>query len=256
MRNIDCRSVQREVDEVGTNDFLSPAAHAHLQSCSACESLARKQTNLHAILAGLETVETPGDFEFRVRARLATERQAARTGATGNFSFGFRSAFVSMVLFIVAAALVVVSYRSLVNPTVPQQVAVNPAPAPASNVGVAPESKSVVPATKEIQAGGSDAAVATIRTPKHRDVRTTKGGRIGTRDFASAQAAVFTQNDAVGDGNPTAFPINASYQSLKVKVDDGNGGLRTISLPTVSFGSQRTLSQNAQPLLASSRGVW
>ena len=57
------------------------------------------------------------------------------------------------------------------------------------------------------------------------------------------------QHQTEGDGQlaesyPTAaFPINASYQSHSVSVDNGRGTSRTISLPSVSFGSQRTLSQ-------------
>jgi hypothetical protein len=36
-----------------------------------------------------------------------------------------------------------------------------------------------------------------------------------------------------------AFPIDASLQSFKVSMDDGRGNARTISVPTISFGSQR-----------------
>lgn len=256
MRNIDCRNVRRQIEEAGTADLLSSAVHVHLQSCSACESLARQQTNLHAILSSLETVEAPGDFGFRVKARLAAERQAGSSFGAGNFSFGYRAVAVSMVLFIVAAAFVFVSFRSGVEPTVVKQVTSNPEPA--SNAGVAtPDSKAIAPdvvATKETEAGVTE-AVAVERTPKRHDVKSNKGSRIGTRDFSSTQAAVLKGSNELAEGQP-AFPINASYQSLKVSVDDARGSSRTISLPTVSFGSQRTLSQNAQPLLASARGAW
>jgi hypothetical protein len=40
----------------------------------------------------------------------------------------------------------------------------------------------------------------------------------------------------------TAFPIEASLQSVKVSLDDGRGNARTISFPPVSFGSQRVLT--------------
>ena len=35
------------------------------------------------------------------------------------------------------------------------------------------------------------------------------------------------------------FPIDASLQSFKVSLDDGRGNARTISVPTLTFGSQR-----------------
>ncbi len=253
MRTMDCRNVRREIEAAGNSDLLGPAVHAHLQSCAACESLSRQQNNLQAILSSLETVEAPGDFGFRVRARLAAERQAASPTEFGNFSFGVRSAAVSMVLFLVAAAFVFVSFRSRVNPTVvPQEIASNPVPP--SNNGVAATEKVVVPApAKETAISGIEStAVASDRGSKGREGRAIKANRVGTRDFSSTQASV----KHLDEGDSAAFPINASYQSLKVSVNDAHGSSRTISLPTVSFGSQRTLSQNAAPLMASARGVW
>lgn len=79
---------------------------------------------------------------------------------------------------------------------------------------------------------------------------------MGTRDTSTVPAAVLKRLEQEGTYPSGPFPINASYQSLKVSVDEGRGSARTISLPTVSFGSQRTLSQNATPLMASARGVW
>jgi hypothetical protein len=51
----------------------------------------------------------------------------------------------------------------------------------------------------------------------------------------------------------TVFPIDASLQSLKFSLDDGRGNARTISVPTISFGSQRVL-QNANQFAP--KGVW
>jgi hypothetical protein len=85
--------------------------------------------------------------------------------------------------------------------------------------------------------------MATVAT--YRDGRTNYGG---TRDSSGTGAVVLNSNEGV------AFPIEASYQSLKVSIDNGRGSSRTISLPTVSFGSQRALLQDAS--IASARGAW
>ena len=78
-----------------------------------------------------------------------------------------------------------------------------------------------------------------------------------SQDLGQSQAQVLKPFNEGFETYPTAaFPINASYQSLKVSVDDGRGASRTISLPAVSFGSQQALSQTASPLMASARGVW
>jgi hypothetical protein len=52
-------------------------------------------------------------------------------------------------------------------------------------------------------------------------------------------------------GQPTldpapVFQIDASLQSVTVSLDDGRGNERTISFPTVTFGSQRVLANGNQ----------
>src|SRR5688572_20742997 len=42
------------------------------------------------------------------------------------------------------------------------------------------------------------------------------------------------------------FPIDASLQSLRFSFDDGRGNARTISVPTITFGSQRVLPSGNQ----------
>ncbi len=255
MRNMNCRDVRRDIDKMGSSDFLGPAVHAHLQSCEACATLSRKQSNLKAILGGLPLVETPGDFDFRLRARLTAEERDARSMGLGNFSLGLRSAAASLVVFVAIAAAVFVGYRARFGTPAVPQVAQQNVPAPATTPAEVSNSKAndavVATATK----GSEQSTVkASQSTTRQREVRQEVAGlreRVGTRDISSMPAAVLKR------GNPSqAFPINASYQSLKVSVDDGSGTPRTISLPSVSFGSQKSLSQNATPLMASARAVW
>ena len=47
-------------------------------------------------------------------------------------------------------------------------------------------------------------------------------------------------------GVSAAFPIDASLQPFKVSLDDGRGNARTISVPTISFGSQRIVQSGNQ----------
>ena len=80
------------------------------------------------------------------------------------------------------------------------------------------------------------------------------GERQRTRDLSSTQAAVFRPTEQLAQtGTSPVFPIDASYQSLKLSFDDGRGSARTISLPKVSFGSQRVLAQGGS---SSPRGSW
>jgi hypothetical protein len=268
MRNINCRSVRRIIEETDPDKFLSVAVRAHIASCVACETLSQERGKLQTIISRLGPVEAPDDFDFRLRARLAGEkRQAGPPYAMRNFSFSLRAAALATVLLLIGSAFVFVTFRT--RPSVPavvsgQQVAVSPgAAAPVSgNV-----STDVKPVAAEVTQKNSTEVVRVSnrvdREPqKRRSVRNealaSRGNsQDGTLDLGSTRAPVLRPNDEATESYPTAaFPINASYQSLKVSVDDGRGASRTISLPTVSFGSQRALSQNASALIPSSRGVW
>ena len=262
MRNMNCQSIRREIEEAGSAGFLSAAALSHLEACATCQTLFRQQTNLQAILSGLGTVEAPGDFDFRLRARLAGEkRMSALSLPFGNFSLGLRSTTVAAILLLIGSAVLFVALKSSPNTSVAGGKQVPPPPvAPASNGG------NPNPVNGVVKSGSDAVAKAPIeqdhlpagRAPKVPGIRREIAGvrshnRFGSRDISQKGAQV----DRLAGTYPTAaFPIDASYQSLKVSVDDSRGASRTISLPSVSFGSQRTLSQSASPLLASARDTW
>ena len=71
-------------------------------------------------------------------------------------------------------------------------------------------------------------------------------------DFSSERANVVS-NARPALNNEPVFSIDASLQSLKVSLDDGRGNAHTISFPTVSFGSQRVLTNANQ---FNPKGVW
>lgn len=280
MRNINCRNVRREIEETAPGGLLSSPANDHVTNCVPCETLSREHVKLQEIVSSLGTVEAPGDFDFRLRARLVGEKPgSARSFALfgiGGVSFGLRSVAVAAMLLLVAAAFVLVSLRaqsdnsfSAKAPTTEQPQSAPQAGA-ASNAselaqGHAPDVNSNPKGTEPSAAVDGSPANAFDRSPaKPRSApRQTllatfhPNGRVGVRDISSTQAQVITRdNELAGTYPTTAFPINASYQSLKVSVDNGRGSLRTISLPTVSFGSKQSLSQSSPPLMAAAREAW
>lgn len=265
MTTMNCRNIRREIEAAGPGDVLSSAVDQHLANCTACETLARQQANLNGIVSSLGTVEAPGDFDFRLRARLAADkRQAgplARPFALAEVSFGVRAGAMAMMLVLFGAAVLFVALRTRSEKT-PGVVAGGSANVNQPNTGDGNVPAPLQPpkvkqlgtvATTDVAGSKSPAPVRRRGTnmstvAKYRDGRTSYGG---TRDSSGTGAVVLNSNQDV------AFPIDASYQSLKVSIDNGRGSSRTISLPTVSFGSQRALSQNAS-LIASAptRGAW
>ena len=261
MRSMNCRNTRREIEARGAGRLLSAEVATHLEQCSACETLSRQQSQLHALVSSLGRVEAPADFDVRLRARLAAEQnKETRSFSLAMFSPALRSAAVAAVLLVIGSAFVFVSFRNQTNPAVagsehvlapapavvPVQPAVKPDETTVATAAGSDDSSSQVVSPRTVKRGGARAELASLR-----------GSRVGTRDLSSTSAGVLTRDEQLAGAYPTgAFPINASYQSLKVSVDNGSGLSRTISLPTVSFGSQRSLSNSASPLMASARGTW
>lgn len=255
MRNKNCRDIRREIEEARSADFLSAAARSHLEVCAACETLSRQQIKLRAILSSLDTVEAPGDFEYRVRSRLAAEkRMGARVLPFANLSFGFRSAAVAAVLLLIGSAFVFVSFRTRPDTTIAGGNPVAVTPVKPESGGVKPTPVNETTPNPIQVAEGPTGNNRVRRAPKALDMRREVAGvrnskRFATLDQTQTGARVLTPNQLAETYPTAAFPINASYQSLKVSVDDSRGTSRTISLPSVSFGS-------TSPLIASARDTW
>jgi hypothetical protein len=274
MKSMSCRSVRREIDEAGPGNLLSSVANNHIENCLECETFADEHSKLQRIVSSLGTVEAPDDFELRLRARLAGEKRgAAQSFALRNSSFGFRfAAFATMVLLIGAALFASFRFAS------DSRRALNESPRATNKTNLTADNKQKgeqqnVPSPVSSHASALQAAQAVPElkfSASERHGGAVRGrsklvavgpasetGELKTRDLSSTSAAVVKRSYQLAVAYPTyAFPIEAPYQSLKVSLDDGRGSSRTISLPSVSFGSQRGLSQGSSTLFESSRGSW
>jgi hypothetical protein len=266
MRNMNCRNIRREIEEAAPGKWLSSDVRNHVLSCVACETLLREQTKLRELVSSLGTVEAPGDFDFRLRARLAEEKRAvAQPLGFGSFSFGLRSAAVATVLLLIGVAFIFVSFRSSSNTPLTAGAAKT---GPDQKVSTPVLPKETVATTGPGVVGGSQAEKRDVKSLDRPALKRRNGltqtelasrrdsNSQTTRDLSSTPAEVLRRDQIAGVYPTSAFPIDAGYQSLKVSVDNGRGTSRTISLPTVSFGSERSLSQSASPLMASARGAW
>jgi len=224
-------------------DTCSTAATEHLRDCASCREFHEQQTKLRQIVGSLGTVEAPADFDFRLRARLAQGN-----GSVVYWPFARRGLAVAaaVMLFVVGAVIV----RNVMNKPVPvdnfaqqqPQKAVEPQPSP--------------PVIKEDKKPEQTVAVASedfplIRKGDRRPRNDLRKRPIATVDSAFTRAEVI--NGAQPVGLSAAFPIDASQESFRVSLDDGRGNARTISVPTISFGSQRIV-QNANQLAP--KRVW
>jgi hypothetical protein len=246
MRRNNCEEIRRELDELMLEEASSTSAVEHLKKCSACREFNESQVKLRRMVGSLGIVAAPADFDFRLRARLAND--------SGNGAFHYwplvqKGFAVAAVVIVFGFGIVVV--RNVLNqrkeavavqhPAVPQESPIQ-VQTPQSNTGSTSGSL-----TANAPSSGPD------KTKSDRVVQTGSKTKppLTAIDFSKQRAEVISGAEAIDTG--TVFPIDASLQPLRLSLDDGRGNARTISVPTVRFGSQRILPNRNQ---FSEKGIW
>ena len=232
MRNNNCKLIRRELDELMLNEAWSSDATRHLRECASCREFHGQQTKLRQIVGSLGTVEAPADFDFRLRARLANQGNSA---PTIYWAFARRGLAIAAMVIVFATGVIVV--RNVLNQPAPvddmaQRPEVQQPAQPAQAPPVVKEERTPEPAGAGV---GNNAAVA-IRRNRPTPIEYRKRPA-SSMDFSSKGAEVMRVGEPAGVS--PAFPIDASLQSFKVSLADSRGNAKTISVPTISFGSER-----------------
>ena len=255
MKVNDCKAIRSESEETVLGQALDATAMDHVRECKSCLEFYEYDKKLRQMMAGLAPVEAPADFDFRLRARIAREESGSRYRFPfGNISIALPSAGLAAMILLGGGLLV---FRSINSPVTDKQTAVEqkkaepsaqPAPPPMaadakSAVAVAPES--IKP--KENPQGRKSVVVG------RKQIVSRERNKVEFKDLSSYGAVSLKAGSMAADGQaPLTFPV----QTLKVSVDDGSGVPRTISIPTVSFGSQRTLVGTTSSFQPPARGDW
>jgi hypothetical protein len=250
MKRSNCTEIQSELDEMLLGEDCGAEVSQHLGECSECRDFHGKQIKLRQIVGSLGTVSAPADFDFRLRSRLARENANPGFHLSHLVGFGQRTAVIATALVLIVAAVFV--YRSLANRNEAQQTVagkevpanVRPIPAPEPQ----PSQAVMSPVTGQEIAQQPQQTATT--NPIIKRTKTHSKSAIVAEDFSGTGANVIGQTSTTSEH---VFPVDASQQSLKVSLFDGHGNSRTISLPTVSFGSQRVVPTTAS---FAPKGVW
>jgi hypothetical protein len=246
-----CHSLNLLLEEADLGWEPDERAREHLRICPDCQAFYSEQTKLRQLMGSLGTIQAPADFDFRLKARLANERSGgAGLFALGGFSFGLRSAAIAALVLLLGAAFV---FRGLwINNN--STVAVQPKETKSEPVK---ESKPTEEKPAPVVAQNPPVEASPIPKPNKvlRRLPAVAGNRTATRDVSSSAAPVVKREDQVANAG-ASFPIDASSESLKVSLDDASGVSRTISLPRVSFGSQRLVAGEPVVSKTSSKVDW
>jgi len=242
MRKNNCEIIRRELGELMLDEAYSSSAVEHLRECADCRDFHDRQTKLRQIVGSLGTVSAPPDFDFRLRARLANEASAA-----SQFHFWpvVRRGFAVAALLVVLATGAVLVKNVVNRPSGSGEVAGKEGPK------VDQPDKPVGTVTPTVPQNGDKNLVA-VNPDKHPQIKNDRYTPIGSPnkrqivsvDRSALGAEVIKQSDLVG-ASP-AFPIDVSDQAFKVSLADGRGNAKTISVPPISFGSQKIVQSANQ----------
>jgi len=259
MKWMECRSTRQEIDEGGGQ--LSGQALRHVASCARCRAFQNERARLRELLTSLEPVTAPADFDFRLRARIAaqTEKLGLRS-FFGGFALSTPAmAMAALVIVAIGGSIVWIKQRGAkqastvaVNPT--SQVKVRNSTTadnlPQSKQADVPDSRTPA-STKGTNADAPNYLVQG-RKPQFRDPGLSQSGRSSSRDLSAGSAPSLKQGQ-----NPGAVYVSAPVKPMVLSLQDDHGATRRISLPPVSFGSQRLLvGSRVVPVSGTNDRVW
>ena len=265
MRAASCKAVCREIEEADHGQNLAASAMEHLKGCAQCQRFFDERQKLRQLVASLETVSAPADFDLRVRSRLARQRAEAGSGSFfSNSRFGVPSAAFATLVLVMGGLF---AFRIWNAPSSDIAVKTETPPVSATNVQSKPTESALQPhdETQVLTAAKSESSEAIRRDPRPKSKNRLKAAvasrndrRFVTREFSSTGAPVVKKEEAVASlESAPIFPIETSSQPLRLSLDYSGGVSRTISVPALSFGSEKVLSGDGLSLVKNSpKGVW
>ena len=238
-----CRDVRLEIDQSELQQPLSASSEAHVGACVACATFRDERVHLRELVGGLQPVTAPADFEMRLRARIARERDVPRQPFIFRFVMSTPAIVVAAVLVIAVGALVFLSQMNRVqNPAIASGKGTeptNPAPKPTE---VAKDQNAEPPAPSPAgsdQTGKSKQSTVVVRNTPKSSSTVNALPQATDSTVRSAQRVMMTDRN----GEVT---LAAPLKPMVVTVYDEHGGTRKIQLPAISFGSQRLTNNRSQ----------
>ena len=242
----ECRSVRLEIDNAELGQRLSAAASTHLGACTACAAFREERTRLRELVGSLRPVSAPPDFDMRLRARIAREKDTPRQPLIFRFVMSTPAiAVAAVIVAILTGAIIWVNQRSA-------PAAINTA----ENGAAMKEVQSPAPTKVQEDPAPSNSPEVLVNgprrsTPQRQTNRTSPSVANQSVDFSSRSApSVQLSPDRKGE-----VSLTASENPMVLTIRDAQGGSRRVMLPPVTFGSQR-LTGNRMPVSMNNSRDW
>ncbi|HEY0004559.1 MAG TPA: hypothetical protein VGB17_07080 [Pyrinomonadaceae bacterium] len=270
-----CRNIQREIEEAGPGQPLSQPALDHVEACRPCHLFLQEQLSLQNLIGSLETVSAPANFEFRLRARLATAESTRRRrllslqSAPGTPAIAIAACFALLVAAAVFFKQIQPDHSSLA----PQAQALQTSPAVESRTQTAARNSEAHTSDNPEQALRQDQddeagpfAVHSSTAVDHSRGRSNRQARgEAERGLPSTTLAAVKRPSSIDFSGSSAPALTlmvvqgpATSEPLKVSLDDGRGATRTVSVQPVTFGSHELIERSNLSRIpaADTKGIW
>jgi hypothetical protein len=271
---MNCQKFRTEIEELDGGAGLSARAESHAAQCESCRAFRAEGDRLRRLVGGLARVEAPGDFEFRLSARIARSG-GARARASSWRGFVPGAAWLTAAGCLVAALSLFVHFRPGRTSSPPQTspaVAQTHEAARNAPTAVGQEQANVV---NDKQQPVSHREVSDRETiaAAHRGNRATRATQsqkyvlpreaaneiAGLQDSEGATEThvLDSQGMKIHVGSPIALPMATRERPLEALFKDTSGATRSVSVDAVTFGARGLPSRRAPVRNASyAQGVW
>jgi hypothetical protein len=252
MNGKDCRATRREIDESELNQQLSNQARAHVSICDSCRNFRSERTSLRELVGSLEPVAAPGDFDLRLRARLAREpRDHARQPFIFRFVIGTPAITVAALVVLMALSLVWLARRNTSQAPEIAGVPVREVPAGAQQPVLTVNPGDTGQATVLTAERNVGAKPGTVNAPRGNSQRIASAGVKAVDYGVSTAESVKEMEQKAGE-----VSLSAPLKPMVVSMQDYRGATRRISLPPVSFGAQRMADSRTPVSFSSNSRSW
>ena len=259
MKNKNCQPFQLEIEDAASgNRSVGARVRAHLAGCPDCAGAFGEHSRLSELIAGLEPVTAPADFDFRLRARLATARSAKP-------AFGWSWQTLRAPALGLASAVVLAAGGFTLFNSGAFQLNSNSGSIAATGIRVTegpvwdwsgPSAIAEVSQPSEVVPTG--APVRSNRASMSNRLSESRGG-VSESGVTPVAAAILLEgfNPADPNGNGVvALEVRPSNTPARILLDE-RGRTRNVTLRNVSFGSQDLMDPAiSRTLPPSSQRIW
>lgn len=259
-----CREMRREIDQSELRQTLSAEAEAHLAECAACAAFRDERFRLRELVGALEPVVAPADFDVRLRARIARERDTHQQPFIFRLVMSTPAIAVAAVLVMVVGTIVFMNQRNRTQTPAVASRGENKVPVPASTAPEVAVNNDVSPVNgppvNGTQANGiEEPSVNPLDAPRRLNVTARNNTKSGPATNAVPEVSDSTVRAArsfqLAPDRAGEVSLTAPVKPMVVTMYDERGGSRKIQLPPISFGSQR-LTDNRTPVSMTNTRDW